>query len=77
MPRLTPVHWKKLSKLFEKAGWSYVRTKGDHLVYEKKGFFRPVVIPKYREVPKFVIQKNLQTAKISRKEYFKLLKLRK
>ena len=73
MPRLTSVHWRKLSRVFEKAGWVYVRTKGDHLIYEKEGFVRPVVIPKYREIPKFVVQKNLQTAKISRKEYFKLL----
>jgi len=74
MPRLTPVHWRKLTKVFEKAGWKHARTKGDHLVYAKKGFVRPVVIPKYREIPKFIIQKNLQTAKLTRKDYFNLLK---
>lgn len=74
MPRLTPVHWRKLSRVFEKAGWRYSRTKGDHLIYVKRGFIRPVVIPKYKEVPQFIIQKNPQTAKITRKEYFKLVK---
>ena len=74
MPRLTPIHWRKLVKVFEKDGWVYVRTRGDHLIYEKRGFLRPVVIPKYKEIPRFIIQKNLQTARISRKEYFRLLK---
>lgn len=73
MPHLTPVHWRKLAKVFEKSGWKYVRTKGDHLVYEKEGFLRPVVIPKYKEIPEFIILKNLQTAEISRKGYLKLL----
>ena len=36
MPRLTPVHYRKLAKVFEKKGFVYVRTRGDHLVYEKE-----------------------------------------
>ena len=74
MPRLSPIHWRKFAKVFEYSGWKHMRTKGDHLVYTKEGSLRPVIIPKYKEIPEFIILKNLKTAKISREEYLELLK---
>jgi len=50
MRKITPIHWRKLAKVFELDGWQLSRIKGDHLIYTKKGFPRPVVIPKDREV---------------------------
>lgn len=47
---------------------------GDHLVYQKEGILRPIIIPKYKQIPEFIILKNLKTAGISREEYFELLK---
>ncbi len=73
MPRITPIHFRKLAKVFEKAGFTYQRTEGDHMVYTKKGILRPVIILKYKQIPEFIILKNLKTAAISRDEYFKLL----
>lgn len=73
MPKITPIHYKKLVKVFEKAGFHYVRTKGDHLIYEKEGILRPVVIPAYKQIPEFIILKNLKTAGITRDKYFELL----
>lgn len=73
MPRLTPIDYRKLAKVFEEKGFVHVRTKGDHLVYQKEGTLRPVIIPKYKQVPEFIILKNLKTAGISREEYLKLL----
>jgi len=45
MPKITPIHWRKLSRVFELDGWRFSRTKGDHLVYTKENFERPIVIP--------------------------------
>lgn len=73
MPRLTPIHYRKLSKVFEKKGFVYTRTHGDHLVYQKRGTTRPIIIPMYKEIPEFIILKNLKTAGITRKEYLGLL----
>lgn len=73
MPRITPVHYRKLAKVFEKLGFVYVRTQGDHLIYEKDGIPRPVVIPMYKEIPEFIILNNIKTAGITRKDYLKLL----
>ena len=46
-----PTNYQVQVKIFEAAGCTYVRTQGDHLVYHYPGAKRPVVIPKYKEVP--------------------------
>ena len=73
MPKINPIHWRKLVKVFERSDWMLDRIEGDHLVYTKSGYSRPVVIPKAKEVQVFIITNNLKTAKILRDEYFKLL----
>lgn len=73
MPAIKPLHYKDLVKIFEKSGWIYQRTKGDHMIFTKNDSIRPVVIPKYKTVPVFIIKNNLRTAKIPNDEYFKLL----
>ena len=74
MARIAPVHWRKLARVFQLDGWTLSRTKGDHLVYTKPDFIRPVVIPKDVRVEVFIILNNLKTAKITRQKYFELLK---
>jgi len=77
MPKITPIHWRKLAKVFKLDDWILSRTAGDHLIYVKKNFSRPVVIPKDSSVEVFVIINNLRTAQISRERYFSLLKKKK
>ncbi len=73
MPRLTPVSYRRLARLFEKDGWQYSRTKGDHLIYTRPGNIRPLVLPRYDEIPVFVLRNLLRTAGMSRERYFRLL----
>ena len=73
MPRIVPVHWRVLEKVFLSAGFQFVRQEGSHRSYIKSGVSRPVVIPTYSEVPVAIIRSNLKTAGISREEYFRLL----
>lgn len=74
MPRIYPIHYRKLAKVFELAGFEKMRDKGDHMIYHKENIIRPIVIPRYKNVPVFIIEKNLKTGQISRDEYFELLK---
>lgn len=74
MSKITPIHYRRIAKVFEAAGFRKVRKESSHMVYAKSGVMRPVVIPKYQEIPVFVIKNNLRTGNISREEYFKLLK---
>ncbi len=77
MAKITPIHWRKLVKVFEIEEWKLSRISGDHLVYVKPNFIRPVVIPKDTSIEVFIILNNLKTAKIPRKRYFELLKRKK
>jgi predicted RNA binding protein YcfA (HicA-like mRNA interferase family) len=73
MPRITPVHWRVLEKVFLAAGFRFVRQQGSHRAYVKPGIARPIVIPAYEQVPVAIIRNNLKTAGITRDEYFRLL----
>ena len=73
MPKLSPVSYQTLKRVFETDGFRCVRTEGDHMVFTKPGVIRPVVIPKYATVPVFIIKNNLRTAGITRERYFELL----
>lgn len=74
MHKITVLHWRKLSKIFEREGFTLANKEGDHLVYTKAGVMRPIVIPMYRAIPVFIIRNNITTAGISRERYFELLK---
>jgi predicted RNA binding protein YcfA (HicA-like mRNA interferase family) len=73
MPKLNPVSYKRLVRVFEADGFRRVREEGDHMVFTKPGVIRPVVIPKYVSVPVFIIKNNLRSAGMSRERYFELL----
>ena len=73
MPRLAPISYKKLVKVFESLGFYCDRQEGDHLIYVKKGMKRPVVIPMYSDIPVFIIKNNLKSSDISREEYLRIL----
>ncbi|MGH9339080.1 MAG: type II toxin-antitoxin system HicA family toxin [Acidobacteriota bacterium] len=73
MPKLSPVSYKKLARVFELDGFRFVREEGDHMVFTKAGVLRPVVIPMYSQVPVFIIKNNLRTAGVTRERYFQLL----
>ena len=71
--KVEPTHYKVQIKIFEMAGCVYTRTKGDHLVYHHPDAIRPVIIPKYKEVPAFVIKNNMRVIGMSREKYIELL----
>ncbi|MBW1744964.1 MAG: type II toxin-antitoxin system HicA family toxin [Deltaproteobacteria bacterium] len=71
--KINPTHYKVQIKIFEMAGCVYVRTKGDHLIYRYPEAVRPVIIPKYKKIPTFIIKNNMRVIGMSREKYFKLL----
>jgi len=73
MSNLPTLGYKDLARIFEKLGYKHIRTKGDHLIYEKPGLHRPIVIPKYKDVPKFIVKNNIRTAGITEAEFLKML----
>jgi len=73
VPRLTPISWRMLVRVFQLGGFTIARQEGDHVVLTKPGCRRPLAIPRWREVPAFIIRNNPQSAGMSRDRYFQLL----
>ena len=74
MLRIGPVSWKKFEKFLRFVGCEFVREKGDHRIYNRKGLARPVVIPRDSTLPVFIIRNNLRVLGISPEEYLEILK---
>ncbi len=67
--RLGKVHWKKFEKFLLSVGCEFISEVGDHRKYRKPGILRPLIIPREKELPQFIILNNLRTLGISREEY--------
>ena len=74
MSDLGSIHWKKFEKFLLAVGCEFKREKGDHRVYTKSGLLRPVVIPREKNLPAFIILNNIRILGISREEYLKIIK---
>ncbi len=74
MPRITPVHWLILVKIFEAYGCRYLRKKGSHHILTHPNAKRAIVIPEYSEIDVEIIKNNMRTVGMTRDEYFYLLK---
>jgi predicted RNA binding protein YcfA (HicA-like mRNA interferase family) len=73
MPRIVPIHFRRLVRVLELEGFILVREHGDHMIFRKEGIERPIVVPRYDPLPVFIIKNVLRTARISRDRYFDLL----
>jgi len=73
MARISPIPYRKLVCVLELEGFSLVRERGDHMIFTKPGIPRPLVVPRYDDLPVFIIKNVLRTAQISRETYLALL----
>ena len=74
MPRIIPIDWKRLVRIFEMFGCRYKRKEGSHHILTYSGAKRVVVIPEYKEIDVEIIKNNMRIVNMSREEYFNLLK---
>ena len=73
MPRITPIHWKKFEAFLFFVGCRLVREKGDHRIYNRPGLARPLIVPRVKSLPVFIIRNNLRVLGISPNEYLEIL----
>ena len=73
MGGLNPIHWKKFEKFLFFVGCEFIREKGDHRVYWREGLKRPIIIPRQKDLPIFVIKNNLRILGITVKQYSEIL----
>lgn len=48
MPRIIPIDWKRLVRIFEMFGCRYKRKEGSHHILTYSGAKRVVVVPEYK-----------------------------
>ena len=73
-PKIVPIHYRKLIRVFQRDGFVVARTRGDHIAMTKAGVRRPLIIKTSpRKVPVAHIRTNLTTAGMTRQKYFQLL----
>lgn len=77
MPKITPVDYKTLLKIFEMFGCTYKRKRESHHILTYPGAKRAVVIPEYVDVDVDVdvdiIKNNMRTVGMTREQYVELL----
>ena len=73
MPRITPVDWRTLIRVFELFGCEYRRKTGSHHVLVCLRAKRAIVIPEYDQIDVEIIKNNMRTAGMTREQYFELL----
>lgn len=69
-----PVPFKKFERFLFYMGCVFKRQKGDHKIYERADLKRPLVIPHEKELPDFIVSTNLETLKISKKEFLRIIR---
>ena len=69
--KLGRIHWKKFEKFLFSVGCEFVSEEGDHRKYYKKGLLRPIIIPREKSLPQFIILNNLRVLGVSREDYLK------
>ena len=72
MPKLPRISGRRARRAFERAGWTYVRTTGDHMLLTMLGR-RTLVVPDYDVLPPFVLRGLLRTAGLTVDEFIALL----
>jgi len=76
--KLTNITIKKFKKFLKNAGCGYLRTNSGHEIWGKQGLTRPVTFQTHIDpVPELVIQSNLKTLSLDKKDFFKILNQRK
>lgn len=73
MPRITPVDYKTLLKIFQMYGCIYKHKRGSHHILTYTGARRAVVIPEYDEIDIEIIKNNMRTVGMTRERYLELL----
>jgi predicted RNA binding protein YcfA (HicA-like mRNA interferase family) len=72
MPRLPRISGREARRAFERAGWRYARTTGDHMQLTMAGK-RTLVVPDYDELPAFILRGLIRTAGMTVDDFTALL----
>ena len=73
MPKIPSHGWREAAKVLKAFGFAVGREHGSHIIFEKEGIARPVVLPKYADIDKRIIRNICNTARIDINQYVRTL----
>ena len=73
MAELPRISGQEALRAFEKAGWSYVRRRGNHMVMIKSGTPVNLSIPDHKELDRGTLRKLIRHSGLSVEEFVNLL----
>lgn len=73
MPRIVPLHWRKVEKAILHFGGKCVGQEGSHRKYWKQGLTRPIIVPIHckKDIPKFIIGQIIRTLGLTIEEFYR------
>jgi predicted RNA binding protein YcfA (HicA-like mRNA interferase family) len=69
--RLRSLHWKQLEKAILHFGCEFIGQESDHRKYWRKGFTRPIILPTYKDVPKFIISQIIRQLGVTKDDFYR------
>ena len=73
MPALPVISGRDARKAFEKAGWSFNRQKGSHMILTKAGVSANLSIPDHRELDRGLLRGLIRDAGLTVEQFIALL----
>lgn len=74
MKEVGKVDWKRFEKFLLKIGCTFKSRESSHNKYKKPGLARPIIVPRYKSLPDFIILNNLRTLGVSREFFIEKMK---
>ena len=74
MPKLPIISGREARRAFEKAGWTFERQRGSHMVLVKRDVPFNLAIPDHRELDRGLLRGLIRDAGLRVEEFVKLLK---
>ena len=73
MPPLPVVSGRQARRAFEKAGWTFDRQRGSHMILTKPGVATNLSVPDHRELDRGLLRGLIRDAQLSVDEFLSLL----
>jgi predicted RNA binding protein YcfA (HicA-like mRNA interferase family) len=73
MPKLPVISGRQARRAFEKAGWSFSRQRGSHMVLVRAGTPVNLTIPDHRELDRGLLRGLIRDAGLAVEEFVALL----
>ncbi|MBU6321684.1 MAG: type II toxin-antitoxin system HicA family toxin [Patescibacteria group bacterium] len=74
MDKIGKVSWQRFEKFLLAVGCEFKGETGDHRKYKKPGLLRPIIIPREKDLPTFIILNNLRTLGVSKEDFVATIK---